>query len=671
MIAVSGPLQGRSFPLRGTSCLVGRQGGCDIQILDLAVSRGHCRVERGGDGAWSLHDLDSRYGTFVNGQPVRQRALEHGDVVQLGGTSLVFLAPAAESQRDPSQPSLLAGPLVAQSTAQRRVDDHPFARRAVWPAAGALGADVARVAEERGALLRLCSTAQSARDVEALGDGVLELLRARLPASRGVVLFAADEASRAARPEVADLRQVTCSPPTAAERPVSQAMVAQVLKERAALLCRDVASDAALGRAASLEDGRVSSLLGAPLTAGERVLGVIYLEAERAHAFEERHLELLVAVAAIASLCLERLLQLTWLKQENRKLRGGGGEGGASGGDRLGGLVGESAAMQRLRAVVRRVGATSSTVLLRGERGTGKELCARAIHAASARADGPFVSIRCASLADSLLESELFGHEQGAFTGAIARKLGKVEAAHGGTLFLGELGELSPPLQARLLRVLQERELDRVGGAKPISVDVRVVAATNRDLEAAVRAGKLREDLLHRLNVVTLATPPLRERREDILLLARHFARGAGERVGRRVVGISEAARTALVAYDWPGNVRELGNVIERALVLGEGEVIELEDLPDEVLAARPRGGGAVRDPDEASGPHAQGAPAASFHDAVLATKRRLIADAYHRADGDHTRAAALLGVHANSLHRLIRALGLESEFAKTATSSP
>jgi transcriptional regulator with PAS, ATPase and Fis domain len=413
-----------------------------------------------------------------------------------------------------------------------------------------------------------------------------------------------------------------------------------------ALLCDDVTADPALAAAASLHGAQVRALLCVPLGNRERVLGAIYVEASRPHALVERHLDLALAAAAIAQLALATLLQLSWLREENRRLRGQG--------DGTLRMVGESPSMKRLHALIRRVGATTSTVLIRGESGTGKELCAQAIHAASARAEGPFVAINCATLSDTLLESELFGHEKGAFTGAVARKIGKVELAHGGTLFLDEIGELPLALQARLLRVLQEREIDRVGGTRPIVVDVRIVAATNRDLEGAMRAGRFREDLFYRLDVVTLSTPPLRERREDILLLARHFTRVCGERVGRRVVGLSDEVRAALLAYDWPGNVRQLGNVIERALVLGSDELIQLEDLPDEVLAARtpPPMGDAKSE-------------AESFHDVILATKRRLIVEAYERAGDDHQRAAAQLGVHANSLHRLIRTLGLKSELGK------
>jgi Nif-specific regulatory protein len=244
---------------------------------------------------------------------------------------------------------------------------------------------------------------------------------------------------------------------------------------------------------------------------------------------------------------------------------------------------------------------------------------------------------------ETLLESDLFGHERGAFTGALAQKKGKLEVADGGTVFLDEVGELAPPIQAKLLRVLQEREFERVGGTRAIKVDVRVVAATNKDLEAAVRAGSFRQDLFYRLNVVSLRMPPLRERREDISLLAAYFVSKYGSRVKRRVIGLSDDARGALLAYDWPGNVRELENAIERAVVLGSGDLVRLEDLPEPVLDSSSR---EVPAPDD-------------YYAAVKEAKRQLILKTLDDVDGSYTAAAKRLGMHVNYLHRLVRNLGL------------
>ncbi len=308
--------------------------------------------------------------------------------------------------------------------------------------------------------------------------------------------------------------------------------------------------------------------------------------------------------------------------------------------ERSSGIVGESAAMKRLLSMVDRVGPQDTTVLLLGESGTGKELIARAIHRTSLRAKQPLIAINCAALTETLLESELFGHEKGAFTGAVAQKKGKLELAQGGAVFLDEIGELAMPMQAKLLRVLQEREFERVGGSQTIRLNVRLIAATNRDLSAEVRRGIFREDLYHRLNVVVLRSPPLRERREDIPLLARYFVNRSSVRCHRRVQGISDEAERLLQVYDWPGNVRELENAIERAVVLGESDRILPEDLPETLF----RHGDPQMAPIFAS---------------VGEAKRESVIRAWAQANGDYKVAAQLLGLHPNSLLRLIRTLSL------------
>jgi two-component system, NtrC family, response regulator HydG len=293
---------------------------------------------------------------------------------------------------------------------------------------------------------------------------------------------------------------------------------------------------------------------------------------------------------------------------------------------------------------ISKVAPTDSTVLLSGESGTGKELVARAIHQNSRRADKAFMAVNCAALAESLLESELFGHERGSFTGALVQKKGRLEVADEGTVFLDEIGELSPALQVKLLRVLQEREFERVGGTRPIKVDIRVITATNRDLEEAVSQGLFRQDLYYRLNVVSLEMPPLRNRPDDIPLLANYFAAKYGERCNRHIAGVSAEAQERLRAYDWPGNIRELENAIERAVVLGTTDRILPEDLPESVLEA-----GTVT-----------AAPATTYHEVVTQAKKQTILSAMDQARGSYTAAAKLLGVHPNYLHRLIRNLNLK-----------
>jgi DNA-binding NtrC family response regulator len=242
-------------------------------------------------------------------------------------------------------------------------------------------------------------------------------------------------------------------------------------------------------------------------------------------------------------------------------------------------LVSKSPKMQKIFELARTVAKSNSNILILGESGTGKELLARAIHNESPRANGPFVAVSCVAIPDTLLESELFGHEKGAFTDAIAQKKGKFELAHGGTLFLDEIGDISPKMQLTLLRVLEEKEFTRVGGTKPIKVDVRIIAATNRDLQKAVQEGRFRDDLYYRLNVITIQLPPLRERKEDIPLLVQHFIEKFNLQIGKKVERISDEALRILMQYDWPGNVRELENTIERAMVITKGKVITPEDI--------------------------------------------------------------------------------------------
>ncbi len=311
---------------------------------------------------------------------------------------------------------------------------------------------------------------------------------------------------------------------------------------------------------------------------------------------------------------------------------------------RVEGIIGESGAMQEVLSLVRRVAPSDATVLIRGESGTGKELIAQAIHYASPRAAGPLVRVNCAALPETLLESELFGHEKGAFTGAVASRKGRVELAHGGTLFLDEIGDLPLHLQVKLLRVLQEREIERVGSSRPTPVDVRVLAATHRDLEALVRSGRFRDDLYYRINVVTISLPPLRERREDIPRLLEHFLQRFATKNGKAIRGLTREARDALLRYDYPGNVRELENLVERAVVLTRDDVIGLDDLPLSLQAE--------------AGPEPE-AEARSLPAAVEGLERRMIREALARAGGVQTRAAELLGISERVLRYKLQKYGL------------
>ena len=307
-------------------------------------------------------------------------------------------------------------------------------------------------------------------------------------------------------------------------------------------------------------------------------------------------------------------------------------------------IGGESPKMREAIETARKAAISKSTVLLLGESGTGKEVFARAIHNWSERKDEPFIAINCAGLAKELLESELFGHEKGAFTGAHQLKKGKMELADGGTVFLDEVGDISAELQTKLLRFLQEREFERVGGTQPVSVDVRVIAATNRDLASAIREGRFRADLYYRLNVIPIALPPLKERKEDIRTLAQFFLRRFALETKKDFTGITEEAEDSLAAYEWPGNVRELGNVIERAVVLGQGPEITLDDLPPRIACEEP----------------ASTSDGLSYRVAVDAARRDVVTRALAHTHGNRAAAARVLGMHKTHLLNLIKSLGIE-----------
>jgi transcriptional regulator with PAS, ATPase and Fis domain len=320
-------------------------------------------------------------------------------------------------------------------------------------------------------------------------------------------------------------------------------------------------------------------------------------------------------------------------------------------------MVGKSAAMREVFELIRRLSASGATVLLTGESGTGKEILARAIHRASSRASGPFVAINAAALPDQLLESELFGYERGAFTGAAAAKPGRIEQAAGGTLFLDEAGEMSPAVQAKLLRVLQEREFQRLGGTKVLKTDARIVAATNRDLKKAIGRGEFREDLFYRLSVFEIALPPLRERVEDILPLTEVFLAELGPAIGRPVAGVSKEAKDLLLAYPWPGNVRELKNALERAAILCDGNLITAAHLPISVSgheAARPMG------PAPAGGDPGHVFPPGGVD--LESLEKEYVKEALAKARFNKSKAARLLGLTRAQLYSRIEKYGLGGE---------
>jgi len=622
LIALSGPAAGSVFELEADVTTVGREPDCDIVLEAQYVSRLHCQFEKVDDG-FRVVDKGSHNGTAVNDVPVTERTLASGDRISLGGASFLFTDPSAE----PVTPELeledapLTGKTV-QLEARDAVYLEPKRLQGVALASRETQKALAAILEMIGLL-----HSADENNGEALPDKILNQFVAVVPADRSAILIGDSTES---------LDVLTMRPTPFA---VSRTVLNKVLGEKTGLVSNDVATDSESGK--SLLASKVRALACIPLIVnnGEdrgEIMGAIYLDTQDPKiSFPDDRIELLMGLASVAATALEKARQLGRLRDENRRL--------SEEFDLVHEMVGESPLLMKAQKILARAAPTDATVLIEGESGTGKELAARAIHFSSERRDGPLVKIDCTGLNENLLASELFGHEKGAFTGAIQQKKGKLELADGGTVFLDEIGELPLLLQSQLLRVLQDREFERVGGTRPIAVDIRLVAATNKNLEEEVEHGRFREDLFYRLNVVKLSLPPLRERAGDVELLTHYFVPEFSKRVKRPVSGVSNEALAILKRHDWPGNIRELANTIERAVVLGSTELIIPEDLPEMLVEAKRPGGAAPT----------------SYHDAVAEKKKELILDAVSRAGGNITEAGKLLGLHPNYLHRLISNLEL------------
>ncbi len=619
LAAISGKLKGAIFTISEDTFVIGRETAANLCIADASVSRRHSKIEKKEEG-YVITDLESLNGTFINDVPVRTRVLEHGDRVRIGEVQFLFLAHDGDTSSKSSQVKLDEAKVLSGSTVQIRFDDALYL-----------------MARDLSALMKVSTTINAIRGLDDLQERLLELLFEVVPAQHGAILLAAGDSFDAG--SVFGLDRVHGKDQTVS---VSRTIAQQVLRDGVALLATDPAKEPTLATE-SLIKARAHSVMCVPLVMFDRKLGVLYLDTTVAgEEFNKDHLQLVRALSGIAAGAIENARHFEWLESENQRL--------LADVNIEHNMVGEGGAMQRVYHFISKVAPTDSTVLINGESGTGKELAARAIHRNSKRAQKPFMAVNCAALTESLLESELFGHEKGAFTGAISQKKGRLEIADGGTVFLDEIGELSSTLQVKLLRVLQEREFERVGATVTIKVDLRLIAATNKNLEGAIAGGEFRQDLYYRLNVVSIEMPPLRERREDIMLLASYFADKYGVKCNRKLKGLSAEARACLSTYDWPGNVRELENAIERAVVLGTTDLILPEDLPEAVLESEPS-------PPTAS--------KLKYHEAVKQTKKQIILDAMAKVNGNFTEAARLLGVHPNYLHRLVRNLNIKDQVKK------
>ena len=631
LVAINGSKKGTTFPLTADRITIGRESASVVSLHHASVSRRHCVIEREGE-EFKIRDLNSSNGTFVNGHPVNDKVLNHADQVRVGSIALLFLV---EESHDTTSGSLVRfddSQPINESAKQLRPESLLRQTEEV--------VDInvhERLTRDLGVLVKIGTRINRLRHTQELVREILDSIFDIVPVDRGAILLSRGE-------KEFSLIHGKHRSEQAAEVRVSRTVVERVLRDGVAILTNDIATSDTLNRAESLLAAQISSLICVPLIVFDKTLGVIYLDtSDPIIRFDEAHLQLVVAIAGMAAVSIENARQLEWLEGENTRLR-----------STLAiehNMIGESAAMNEVYGFIQRVAPARAAVLICGESGTGKELAAHAIHNNSPRAPQPFVAINCAALTETLLESELFGHEKGAFTGAIARKEGKLEVANRGTVFLDEIGEMPLPMQSRLLRFLQDHKIEHVGGTRSIELDVRVLAATNRDLEGAIKAGTFRQDLYHRLNVVRITMPPLRERREDIPLLASYFAEKYSKECKRPVNGITPEARAVLQNYEWPGNVRELENAIERAVVLGSSDMVGVDDLPRRVI-------------DSAESTNAAGA---TYYELVNDAKRQIIMKAMEQSRGNYTEAAKALEIHPNNLHRIIRGLDLKAALAKWA----
>lgn len=632
---------------QGQVTTIGRSSTNRIVLQDDACSRNHCEVFF-SSGEWRVRDLDSRNGTNINGHRVTgDTSIESGDVIGIGECRLAFTTNLESTQFSPPDNASSGEHITsATQTLQPTAAEPNILHRTVMPEflAGNTGQRTdPDYASELAKLYRLGLDMGAARTRQQLTDVVLANLARETVASISAILLAGPDASP--KPAPADLQVVAYdSRKDLPYRRVSDNLSRIVLSRREAILARDVGDDNQLSFFDSLGEMKAMSVICAPIIAPDRVLGLIHLYSTNPDNPLDKHdLEFTLAVSHQLAVALVHLQErdslqtgLAQARNENRTLRAQLTEEQS--------LIGETASIIDLRERLALIAETDASVLIRGESGCGKELIARSIHLQSPRCDGPFVCVNCAALNESLLESELFGHEKGAFTGAVDRKIGRFEQADGGTLFLDEVGEMSPSIQAKFLRVLEGHVFERIGGRKPIQVNVRIVAATNRDLEEAVEDGEFRKDLYFRLQVAEITASPLRERKDDIELLANAFLQKFVQKTGRVIKGFTEEAMILLRDYSWPGNVRELQNTIERTVILCRNEMVRAADIQLSSLGNR----GAASSSDRAQpGVYRELSMADVEQEHILAT--------LEHTGWNKSKASQILGIERSTLDRKLK----------------
>tara|TARA_R110002073_G_scaffold5624_6_gene34614 strand:+ start:10815 stop:12872 length:2058 start_codon:yes stop_codon:yes gene_type:complete len=660
---------------------LGRASSNQIVIRSHQASRQHARIywadpapqeasassqPVAATGSWFIEDLGSRNGTFVGGIEITApHPLRDGDKIEVAGFAIQFThtihtggIETTSSDDDDAASQATDDQLTMEMSAdaitdRRRHSDYLHGRTA---ASAANAADSKTAADRNAAgddspgvrsrLLKLAFTLARLEDSESAVAACLDDLVGSLKFdTAGVYLSERSTPPSSVSPSsISEIPLVATrqSGDRSYRRPPETLLQNLAGENGHALLARNIVGDDQLATKNSRGEIDVESIILAPIRDHrDRFLGMIHMTtAAGIRPFSSDDLQVVVAVAEILAESVSRLADQRRLAKSLHLSRRRAELLQEQLGDKVR-IVGKSEAIRAVIEKIKLAAPTHATVLVRGESGVGKELVAAALHHASNRREGPMVCLNCAALSETLLESELFGHEKGAFTGATERKRGKFEMADGGTLMLDEIGEMNAELQAKLLRVLEGHPFERVGGHEPIKVDVRVVAATNRDLQSMVGEGKFRQDLYYRLHVVEIIVPPLRQRQRDCLLLAQFFLDRFNREMGRRIETISEAAQKRLLEYHWPGNIRELRNVIERAVVLNQKNVIEENDL--------------ALSPASAAGGDATASSDTAVEMTLAELEQQHIERVLRHTDGNKSRAAAMLGIERSTLDRKLK----------------
>ena len=651
--------------VQGETITIGRTPTNQIVVKDERCSRSHAEVFF-SESNWIYRDLDSRNGSYVDGELLQDDyTLAFEDTIRIGEVRIQFVRDVSTVFSDTSsiikkggysssetkdEDSKTSDADVLTEWESNQITHRTVETKFLVPQPPAEDSvTIPKVGRAATVLCRLAFELAKADDLNQLSELALSGLFKETHVEAGAILLLPYETTE--NPSGTELEVVTAkTTPDEVYHRVSDFLATTVLREGEAIMAQNATDDSVLGGRDSHGEIHATSVMCAPIRGSKQIMGLIHLYSTHADLVPDPDdLEFTLAVAETIGVALENLRQrealaddLDQVHVENIQLR-----------ERLAvesQIVGQSSTMEKINLEILRAAPSRATILIRGESGVGKELVARAVHYASPRSKGPFVCLNCAALSETLLESELFGHEKGAFTGATSRKTGKFESAHGGTLMLDEIGEMSPTIQAKFLRVLEGHPFERVGGSEPITADVRVIASTNRDLEKGVAEGVFRRDLYFRLHVVEILVPSLRKRPEDIPLLADHFLRKYNEETGHRIRGFTNQAVLALAEYRWPGNVRELKNVIERAVVLSRGEYLDVDDLTLSNL--------------KTATDSVQILPVAQHFEPVSLSEmeRRHVLATLKSTGWNKSRAANILGIERSTLDRKIRRYELAGE---------